>query len=533
MLPEQVHIELGSGRSETDPGRRRAALLASAAGQLAKLLTDGAEARHPAQAVRPLRVLRVRAGLRGRVARRRLARLRRRRPRRRSPDAPAGRRRRRSPRWRRRLDHQVDGLDPARRDTFVRQAAPPGPGPPRSRRASRRSSCSPHRPTPITPRSSTTLDAPDPIGFAALPAPDDGDVFLDFEGHPFWQADVGLFFLFGLIERSPAGEWEFTAFWAHDKAEEARRRRRSSTTSPPASCSSRTCTCTTTTTPNGRRWSGWSTEHGVAELELEPLIATGLFVDLLPIVTGAMQVGVESYGLKHIERLTDYERGHDIDRGAGAVVEYEHWMRVATTRPVSIGSPRYNEDDVRATLALRDWLVTHRPADVPWRAAVLGQGRARCRARRPHRGAARVRARHGRAPDGRPARLLAPRAPGGRRRRVSPVDGRRARPVRVAVGDHPVDVPGLRDRSAEQNGKPTKWPWARFTFPPQPIDVDIRAGSKLIVAVERAGVGVLRGRAIDAEAGDVGGDVGRRRRGRRACTRRRSSTTSGSTRARS
>ena len=31
----------------------------------------------------------------------------------------------------------------------------------------------------------------------------------------------------------------------------------------------------------------------------------------------------------------------------------------------------YNEDDVRATLALRDWLVGLRPAGLPWRAARL------------------------------------------------------------------------------------------------------------------------------------------------------------------
>ena len=41
----------------------------------------------------------------------------------------------------------------------------------------------------------------------------------------------------------------------------------------------------------------------------------------------AVQVGTESYGLKHLERLTDFVRGHDIDPGAGAVVEYEQWTR--------------------------------------------------------------------------------------------------------------------------------------------------------------------------------------------------------------
>ncbi len=83
-------------------------------------------------------------------------------------------------------------------------------------------------------------------------------------------------------------------------------------------------------------------------------------MDLYPVVTGAVQVGTESYGLKHIERLTDYQRSHDIDRGAGAVIEYEHWMHDHDeVRLQRIA--RYNDDDVRATLAVRDWLVAHRP----------------------------------------------------------------------------------------------------------------------------------------------------------------------------
>ena len=57
----------------------------------------------------------------------------------------------------------------------------------------------------------------------------------------------------------------------------------------------------------------------------------GLFVDLLMVARNAMQVGTESYGLKYLERLTSYERGHDIDQGAGAVVEYEQYM--ADRRP--------------------------------------------------------------------------------------------------------------------------------------------------------------------------------------------------------
>src|SRR5690606_19538548 len=111
-------------------------------------------------------------------------------------------------------------------------------------------------------------------------------------------------------------------------------------------------------------------EHGVAELELERQVATGMFVDLFRVVTGSMQVGVESYGLKHIELLTDFERGHEIDRGAGAVIEYEHYMRDGDGEHLT-RIARYNEDDVRATRAVRDWLVAHRPDGVPWRPAEI------------------------------------------------------------------------------------------------------------------------------------------------------------------
>ena len=54
-------------------------------------------------------------------------------------------------------------------------------------------------------------------GLELLPEPDDGDVFLDFEGHPFWRADAGLFFLFGLDRaRRRRRVGATAAWWAHD-----------------------------------------------------------------------------------------------------------------------------------------------------------------------------------------------------------------------------------------------------------------------------------------------------------------------------
>jgi predicted RecB family nuclease len=376
------------------------------------------------------------------------------------------------------LDRDIVTLDAARRDTFVRQA-----------RLQVQARNAPDEKPPfelLETRASTDpladdLDARDQIGFAALPAPDDGDVFLDFEGHPFWHADAELFFLFGLIERSPAGAWEFKGFWAHTKQDEA-----VATKALIDHLAERRAQFPDMHVYHYNHTERSSLErlvkeHGVAELALEQLITTGQFVDLLPIVKGAMQVGVEGYGLKHIERLTDYERGHDIDKGSGAVVEYEAWMR-SNEQPMLDRIAAYNEDDVRATRELRDWLVTQRPAGMPWRPAVLGRDEPDAELD------ARIEALHAFGP-GTVEHLLGDLLGYWRReRRVVSADA-----YRLSIADEVDQFESLSaitrltfqgfEPQVLRNGKPAKWPWARFTFPTQPVDVEITRGSKLIVAV--------------------------------------------------
>lgn len=224
----------------------------------------------------------------------------------------------------------------------------------------------------VSPPFSIVTPSDEPVwgrGLEELPAPDDGDVFLDFEGHPFWRADVGLFFLFGLLERNDSCDWTYRRWWPHDLAQEADavgqlvgylcQRRHNF--------------------PNMHVYHYNHTErsalarmaesHGIVESELNELVSTGAFVDLYRVILNGFQVGVESYGLKSVERLTEYERNHDIDKGAGAVVQYERYMAHDDAAELD-GIAAYNEDDVRATLALRDWLVSHRPADMPFRDAV-------------------------------------------------------------------------------------------------------------------------------------------------------------------
>ena len=207
-------------------------------------------------------------------------------------------------------------------------------------------------------------------GLGQLPAPDAGDVFLDFEGHPFWRADSGLFFLLGLIERVIDGTWAYRTWWAHSPEEEGqaagalidyladRRARYPGMHVYHYNHTERSSLVRMVA------------EHGIGEVRLAQLVDTGAFVDLFDVARNAIQVGAETYGLKALEQLTTYERGHEIDKGAGAVLEYEEYMTSGSADALArIAS--YNEDDVRATRALRDWLLDHRPGDLPWRPSEL------------------------------------------------------------------------------------------------------------------------------------------------------------------
>lgn len=205
-------------------------------------------------------------------------------------------------------------------------------------------------------------------GFAKLPMPDDGDVFIDFEGHPFWRADTGLFFLFGLLELGDGGLWRYRTWWAHDEDDEAdavtqfvdylfaRREQFPDMHAYHYNHTERSSLVTLTQT------------YGVVEAPLTELVETGFFVDLLLVARNSIQAGTESYGLKALEQLTEFQRSHDIDKGAGAVLQYERFMASGDRTELNAIAV-YNEDDVQATKALRDWLISQRPEDADWRSA--------------------------------------------------------------------------------------------------------------------------------------------------------------------
>lgn len=207
-------------------------------------------------------------------------------------------------------------------------------------------------------------------GLEQLPAPDAGDVFLDFEGHPMWRADTGLFFLFGFIAQDDSGGWSYTQMWAHDRTEEAERTRELVQLIANRRAAYPAMHVYHYNHTERSSLERLTADHGVAEALLAGLVESGCFVDLYPVVRNSVQVGVESYGLKYVERLAGFVRSDDIHGGSGAVVDYDAWTRDHDKDRLGRIAV-YNEDDVRATKALRDWLVDQRGDGLAWRHAVL------------------------------------------------------------------------------------------------------------------------------------------------------------------
>ncbi len=362
----------------------------------------------------------------------------------------------------------------------------------------------PHHPLPDPTPEETSA------GMAALPAPDDGDVFLDYEGHPFWRADRGLFFLFGLLTKAN-GAWTYEARWAHDEPGEGREAkalieyfavRRGQFPGMHVYHYNHT---------ERSALEAMAAEHGADQTLLQELVETGLFVDLLSVVRNSLQAGVESYGLKSMEQIAQYERNHEIDKGAGAVVGYERFMKTKDESELTAIAV-YNEDDVRATLALREWLLTQRDAALEWRLAVF-----ETESKYPEidEQVAALLEFDGGTPEHLMGDLLGYWLREGRANTAKLLA--KLDKDTDALGDDQEAIVGLEFLRTEvrhkKDGQPRKWPRAVFRYPPQIIGTSLdpeRADRppKVCHRIDEATVGWLIVDTIDTVSREVGFEWG-------------------------
>ncbi len=209
----------------------------------------------------------------------------------------------------------------------------------------------------------------DPRALDAIPAPDAGDVFFDFEGDPLHTEDGvhwGLDYLFGLVDDRAA----FTAFWAHTIRDERqalvdflafvqeRREQHPGMHVYHYAAYERT------------HLLSLAARHGVGEEAVDDLLRAGVLVDLYPIVRKALVVGSHSYSIKKLEPLYmgDDLRLSDVTNAADSITAYVDAIDELRNGDPAAGQHMldevadYNAYDCRSTLRLRDWLLSLRQA---------------------------------------------------------------------------------------------------------------------------------------------------------------------------
>ena len=203
-------------------------------------------------------------------------------------------------------------------------------------------------------------------GFRLLPEPDEGDVWLDLEGHPFYETARGLEYLFGYCYRDGSGEVVYEALWGKDRDGEravferfvdwlvARRRVYPRLHVYHYAAYERTALT---------RLMG---EHATREDEVDQFLRDELLVDLYRIVKQSLRASVDSYSIKAIEKLYGFDRSAEVSGGDESIVRFEEWLETREDEVLE-EVERYNEEDCRSTVALHEWLLALRPTDVPWR----------------------------------------------------------------------------------------------------------------------------------------------------------------------
>ena len=199
-------------------------------------------------------------------------------------------------------------------------------------------------------------------GFARLPKPDEGDLFFDMEGDPMEEG--GLEYLFGLYYFD-AGKPVFKAFWAHTREEERR-----AFTEFIDFVMARRATHPGMHVYHYAHYENTAikrlmTSHGVRESAVDQLLRENRLVDLYKVVREGIRVSKDSYSIKAIEAFYSEKRASEVKKATDSIVVYEQWRE--SKDPELLESIRqYNEEDCRSTWQLRDWLLSMRPADLPW-----------------------------------------------------------------------------------------------------------------------------------------------------------------------
>jgi predicted RecB family nuclease len=193
------------------------------------------------------------------------------------------------------------------------------------------------------------------LGLGLLPPPTEADLIFDMESDP-WALDGGLEYLFGVLDMAGS----FTPIWAHDRDEEKVAFERFVDL----------VIARLDAYPDMHVYHYASYEplalkrlmgrHGTREAEVDRLLRGEVLVDLYRVVKQSVIASRESYSLKDIEALYMGKRQDAISEAGSSIVAYESWID-RREKSILDAIAAYNEQDLRSTWMLRDWLEERRP----------------------------------------------------------------------------------------------------------------------------------------------------------------------------
>lgn len=200
-------------------------------------------------------------------------------------------------------------------------------------------------------------------GFLRLPEPDPADLFFDLEGDPLHEG--GLEYLWGVHFRDQAKQKQFAHYWAHDR--EAERAAFEAVVD--------WFTAHLAEHPNAHiyHYAAYevsvlrrlSTAFASREDEVDALLRAEKFVDLFTVARAAIRTSERDMSLKTLEHFFAPKREEDVKAAGESIVQYHRWLECGE-QPLLDSILAYNRVDCENTEGLRDWLLSLRPAHLPW-----------------------------------------------------------------------------------------------------------------------------------------------------------------------
>lgn len=198
------------------------------------------------------------------------------------------------------------------------------------------------------------LPPPSPTkGLLALPLPDEGDLYFDIEGDPFFPE--GLEYLFGVVHLDGNQE-RFLDLWSHSHRQEKASFERlidffmERLTRYPNMHIYHYATYEETAVKR------LMCKYATKEAEVDHLLRNNVFVDLYKIVRQSMLISEPSYSIKNVEHFYLPAREGEVKTAGASVVYYEKYIETGSQKYLD-DIKAYNLQDCISLVGLRDWLV--------------------------------------------------------------------------------------------------------------------------------------------------------------------------------